>query len=502
MGGSALADVPEALDVLVVGAGFSGICAGIKLREQGIRRFVIVDKGSGIGGTWWENTYPGAACDIPSHLYAFSFEPNPNWSAMFAQQPEIQTYLEHCVTKYDLGSHIRFGMELEALTFNDATALWRASFADGSELWARHVISGTGGLHRPFVPEFVGSFAGPSMHTAQWQRDFDHAGKRIAVIGTAASAVQVIPELAKTAAHIVVMQRTANWVAPRNDFAFSDRQKRWFKRLPVVQRLFRLAIFLRLDLGLYPIVVNPRARARRADDVAKYLRSAVTDPQQQRALAPQYELGCRRILISDDYYAALSRDHVELVTTPIDRFDDNAVVTSDGQRREVDAVVYATGFDIQGQFSAVEVTGRGGVRLADVWSEAAAAYRGVMVPEFPNFFMTTGPNTGVGTTSVVFMIETTVRWIVAAITATGPHRTVAPTQPAFAAFNAQIQAALSETVWATDCTSWYKRPDGVIETLYPYNARTFRRSMRRVKWTDLVLDTAPPYVSVGAAAKR
>jgi len=477
------------LDALVIGVGFSGICAGIKLRETGITNFRIYDKAQGIGGTWWDNVYPGAACDVPSHLYCFSFEPNPDWSRLFSPQPEIQQYAEHCVDKYGLRPHIEFGREVESMDFDDALGLWCTAFTNGAPAWSRFIIAGMGGLHKPMWPDIPGrsDFAGAAMHTAKWDRDFDPAGKRIAVIGSAASAIQAVPALAKSAAQVTLFQRTANYIAPRNDLEYSDRQKRRFARNHLWARLYRWLIFMRLELFVYPIIGRRWYRTSRAKGVINFMRRAVRKPALHDALAPHFELGCKRILISDDFYPSLNRDNVSLVTAGIDRIAVDGVVDALGNLHRADAIVFATGFDIDGQFHGMDVTGANGIGLRDVWKDRVEAYRGVMVAGFPNFFMTTGPNTGVGTTSVIFMIEQTVGWIMRCIGDLKPGETVTPREAAQRAYNDEIQALLGETVWATGCKSWYKREDGRIETLVPYNARRFRREMKTVRADDLIL---------------
>jgi len=484
---------PDAtLEVLVIGAGFSGLCAGIKLRERGITSFRIVDKADGIGGTWWDNVYPGAACDVPSHFYCFSFEPNPNWTRLYSPQPEILQYMEHCADKYGLRPHIDLGREVAGLAFDDKHGLWRTTFADGAVLWSRFVIIGTGGLHRPMWPDIPGRdlFQGTAMHTALWDRDFDPTGKSILVIGSAASAIQVVPELAKTAKKVTLFQRTPNYIAPRKDVEYSDRQKRRFARNKLWARLYRWLIFMRLETWVYPIIMKERHRRKRAAEVKAHMRKEVADEALHAALEPDYELGCKRILISDDFYQALNLDNVELVTEAIDRITESGLTDKSGREHPADAIVFATGFDIESQFRALDVTGSNGVTLRDLWRDKVEAYRGVMVAGFPNYFMTTGPNTGVGTTSVIFMIEQTVGWIMQCIEKVKAGETVEATEAAQRGYNAEIQGLLGETVWASGCSSWYKRDDGRIETLVPYNARRFRKEMRQVHWEDLAVRSA------------
>lgn len=472
-------DARSALEVLIIGAGFAGLCAAIELDAAGRSRFLVVDKAHGLGGTWWHNRYPGATCDIASHLYCYSFEPNPNWSHLFSPQAEIQAYLEHCATKYEIRHRLRLGVEVQALAFDAASRIWRVS-TDGDEIHARHIINATGGLHKPLVPHFNGAqkFAGVQMHTAQWRDEVELKGKRIAVIGSAASAIQVIPALAREAHAVTIFQRTPNYIAPRRDYAYSAQQKRRFQQRPRWAQLYRQLLFLRGELLLWPVIKHKRFRQKVTKAILKYLHTKIDEPALRARLQPDYELGCKRILVSDDYYDALRKPNVELVTDPIERFDQTRLHTRDGNTYDADIVVYATGFDLPGHWHSIDVTGAHGQRLRDVWSAHAHAYRGVMVAGFPNYYMTTGPNTGVGTTSIVYMIEHAVRYILRCIEQAGPHGTVDVTQGAQSTYNHQLNAELATTVWATGCSSWYKREDGRIETLFPRNARQWARLMQ------------------------
>ena len=482
----------DVLDVLILGAGFGGICAAIKLRETGIDNIRILEKASGIGGTWWHNTYPGAACDIPSHLYCYSFEPNPNWSRKFATQPEIQAYLEHCVDKYDVRRHIQLNTEVRTFEFDEQHSVWQAQLAEGDTIIARHVIFATGGLHLPAFPDISGmaAFNGPSMHSAEWDHSVNFAGKRVAVIGSAASAIQLIPELAKVAAHVDVFQRTPNYIAPRNDRAFTAREKARFARWPWLNRLYRRMIFLRGEFIIFPIVKTKRKsgwRERAEKMLRRHIRGSVSDPKLREAMIPGFPLGCKRILIADNFYNALNRQNVDLVTAGIDRIESDAVVTRDGDRYPADILVYATGFDLENYMRKTEVIGSKGKKLSERWADKPQAYKGGFIPGMPNFYMTTGPNTGVGTTSVVFMIEAQIGLILQAIETAGADHLIEVTEKANDRYNREIRDALQETVWAGDCQSWYKRPDGEITTLYPYNARSYQQDHKHLVREDFTL---------------
>ena len=487
-------------EVLVIGTGFSGLCAAIKLKDRGLEDFVVVDKASGIGGTWLANRYPGAACDVPSHLYSFSFAPNPNWSHIYSRQPAILDYMHNVAERFDLNPHIQLGVEVLETVFDEAKGRWTIYYRDcaeeGARLWvtARFIINGMGGLHRPSFPAIPGRdrFAGKAMHTAQWDTDYDLSGKRVAVVGSAASAVQLIPKVAKAAAQVDIYQRTPNFIAPRRDRAYRPWERRLFSLLPFTAKLHRAAIFWRLDLLLFPLVKRPRVRARGARQLRRFITAVVRDKALQKALTPEYELGCKRILISDDFFPALNRENVDLLTTGIDSMDECGIVDGAGVHRPYDLIVYATGFSIQEQFFGLNAVGRRGVTLSEVWAEGVQAHRGVMLAGFPNYFLTTGPNTGVGTTSVIFMIERTTDWIMQAIDRARKTGSTLDVKPAAQhAYNDRITKELDETVWASGCDSWYKSPNGRIEVLYPGNATMFAREMRRPNFDELILETRP-----------
>lgn len=477
------------LEVLILGAGFGGVCAAIKLRERGIDNIRIYEKAAGIGGTWWHNTYPGAACDIASHLYCYSFEPNPDWSRKFSPQPEIQAYIERCADKYDVRRHIQLNTAVEEFRFDDQRNLWVAQLASGTAVAARHVIFATGGLHLPAFPDIPGmdDFQGPTMHSAEWDHSVDFGGKRVAVIGSAASAIQLIPELAKVAGHLDVYQRTPNYIAPRNDRDFSAREKARFARLPWLNRMYRQSLFLRGEYVLFPVVKSKgrsRWRNRLEAFIKRHIRSSLHDRDTAEAMTPQFPLGCKRILIADNFYTAMNRPNVKLVADGISRIVADGVITADDKKHPADIIVYATGFDMEKYMRKTEVVGPGGVKLSELWADMPTAYKGAFIPGMPNFYMTTGPNTGVGTTSVVYMIEAQLQLILQAIQAAGSDKLIQVSELANKRYNKKIRADLQQTVWAGDCQSWYKRPDGEIASLYPYNARTFMKDHRQLALQD------------------
>lgn len=471
------------LDVLVIGAGFAGIGAAIKLLEKGVTNFKVFDKADGIGGAWWHNRYPGAACDVPSHFYCYSFEPNPEWSRLHAPQAEIQAYIEHCAEKYGVMPHVEFGRKITCLSWNRNRSLWSAIFADGDTVEARFVINGMGALHEPKIPDFPGAdkFAGETMHTACWNQDFDPAGKRIAVIGSAASAIQAVPELAKTADMVHLFQRTPNYIAPRNDFAYSDEQRAQFRRDPEAMRAERERIFNEGETRLWPLIIDQASRDKTRELLKLYLGSQVRNRKYREALTPGFDVGCKRLLFSDDFLASLNEDNVELVTDAITGLTAEGILTEDGSERPVDAIVYATGFDIESHQRSIDIRGENGLSLSDAWKGGAQAYLSVLLPEFPNYFMTTGPNSGVATTSVVFMIEQALDWIIRCIDMAGRDGVVTVTPEAMAGYNRDIDGRLANTVWVTGgCKSWYHSAEGRVETLFPGNANDYRRQMSEI----------------------
>ncbi len=483
-------DEQDVLDVLVIGAGFSGVCAGIKLLEAGIDNFRIVEKSEGIGGTWYDNTYPGVACDVPSHFYCYSFAPNPNWSRVYSPGGEIREYIERCVNKYGVGPYIVNGARVLELRLDEQAALWQADFEDGRRALARHVVNGAGGLHKPSIPEFRGrqSFAGHAMHTASWNHSVELANRHIAVIGSAASAIQVIPEVAKVAASVTVFQRTPNYIVPRGDRAFTDAEKRRFGRWPWLQRLYRWSIYKRMDWLLYPITKKGSLRGRYLGrKVIRHMHESVADPELQARLEPDFAMGCKRILLSDDLFAALNCHNVDVVPERIDRIEPAGIRTADGKLHAADVIVFATGFDIDGHIRSINVVGQGGRSLHEVWGDNQEAYNGCCVAGFPNYWMVTGPNTGVGTTSVVFMVEQMIAYILKLVCAAGPGMLISVRPAVQHAYNRELQAELADSVWASGCKSWYITKSGKITTLYPRSAAAFRRQMRKVRFDDFEL---------------
>ncbi|HJX85882.1 MAG TPA: NAD(P)/FAD-dependent oxidoreductase, partial [Candidatus Angelobacter sp.] len=401
------------LDVLIVGAGFSGLGMAINLLEAGTTSFLIIEKADDIGGTWYVNQYPGCACDIPSHLYSFSFDRNPEWSRMYARREEIQDYLKSCVERYGLASYIRVNTAMRSAVWDGSAALWRVTTAAGAEFQARVLVSAVGALHVPLYPKIKGmeKFAGPAFHSTDWDASVQLEGKRVAVVGTGASAIQFVPEIAPAAEKLYVFQRTPPWIVPKGDFAIPERWRKRFRKVPPLGWLFRKALFLRYDLRVFSFLKKGWLRKRAEEMARRHIQAQVPDPSLRARLTPSYEFGCKRVLISNDYYPALQRSNVELVTDGIAEVREHSIVTQDGKEREVDVLIYGTGFRASEPLHDVRIVGRDGVDLAQAWRERISAFLGVTVSGFPNFFMLLGPNTGLGHNSVVLMSEAQVGYV-------------------------------------------------------------------------------------------
>ena len=477
------------LDVVILGAGMSGLCMAIKLREAGINRFEIIEKNSDVGGTWHENTYPGACCDVPSTLYSFSFEPNPDWSRTYSPQIEIKRYFEHCADKYALRPHIRFNCEAVSADYQQDDGHWVVTLANGEQLCSRILISGIGQLNRPNIPHFDGAeqFKGEAFHSARWNHDLDLNGKRIAVIGSAASAIQLIPHLAKQAEQLYVYQRSASYIIPRGDKAYSATAKRLFRKFPWTQKVLRLYYYLRQDYFTFGAMLAGSLRGKIIKWMtSQYLNASISNPDLRAVLRPDYPLGCKRVLVSDDFYQAFEEDGAEVVTSPISGMNSEGVITNDSIKRPVDVIVYATGFQATDFLVPLTVHGENGVELNAVWRDGAEAHRGVALAGFPNFYMLYGPNTNLGHSSIIYMVEKQVGYLMQCITKTLKEdlRSLQPTTDAQQAFNTRMQSALADTVWGGDCGSWYKNASGKIINNWPYTTTRFGREMKTVDFDE------------------
>jgi cation diffusion facilitator CzcD-associated flavoprotein CzcO len=480
----------ETLSAVVVGAGFSGLCAGVQLRRAGIFDFVILEKAARVGGTWRENTYPGAACDVPSHLYSFSFEPNPRWSRSYGGQAEILEYLEHCADKYGLRPHIRFGQCVEQARFDEAAGVWHVTTGAGDHLTARSLVLGNGALHLPQLPNISGldTFTGTQFHSARWDHRFDLRGKRVAVIGTGASAIQFVPQIAPQVDRLDLYQRTPPWIVPKIDRAMSAVEQWLFDRIPATHWLRRTGIYWRMESRVVGFAFAPKVNELLEKIGLRYLAREVADPVLRAKLTPDYRFGCKRVLISNNYYEALQRPNVDLITAPIETVTPRGVRTSDGTEREVDAIIYGTGFRATEYLSAIRIIGKGGIELNTEWRSSLRNYLGIAVSGFPNLFLLMGPNTGLGHNSMIFMIEAQARYAVDAIQAIRKRGlSYIDVRPDIEeAFRSELARKMKNTVWSTGCQSWYKSPDGVV-FLWPGATFDYWWRTRRVDLDDYVM---------------
>jgi cation diffusion facilitator CzcD-associated flavoprotein CzcO len=456
-------------EVVILGAGMSGLCAAMQLQREGLADFVILERSAGLGGTWWDNRYPGAHVDVPAPLYSFSFEPNPRWTRRFAAAPEIQAYMQHCAEKHGLLPRIRFGTRITRAVFDEAGGRWTIETEDGPRYSARFFVCSTGPLSQPRFPDIPGleAFRGRLLHSAHWDPAFDVRGQRVAVIGTGSSAAQLVPVLAEGAAQLLLFQRTANWVLPRPDRPY-NRLDRLLAKLPPYTSLVRAFWYRLLEWSRRGFDEGTLVRRSLLRTAARHLRHQVRDPTLRAKLEPSYPLGCKRLVYSNDFYPALTRPNVELVTDAIGRIGAHGIVTADGREREIDALVCATGFDTTHLLSSLEVRGRGGRTLAEAWRDGPEAYRGVAVAGFPNLFLLLGPNTGTGHTSTLLYIEPEVRFAIRCMQRVrrGGHRWIDVKDEAMHEHNRVLQARLQGTVW-TACRSWYRTDSGKIVALWP-----------------------------------
>lgn len=450
---------PTRLDVLVVGAGFSGIAIGVELLRAGIGSFRMLDRGDGPGGTWRDNVYPGAACDVASHLYSFSFEPNPAWSRHFSPQAEIRDYLHHCIGKYRLAPHIECRREVTHARFDAAGGRWEIRTRGGRDYSARALVLANGPLSNPRSPDVpgLGTFGGERFHSARWPAGWSAAGKSVAVIGTGASAIQIVPELAREAARLTVFQRTPPWILPRHDGPIPPALRRAFARHPWLHRAYRDWLYWRYESRAVGFTVHRSLLAPGRLMALAHLRRQVRDPALRRVLTPDYAIGCKRVLLSDDYYPALQKPHVALETAGIERVTAAGIVTRDGREHAFDAIVLATGFAATEYLSTLDVRGSDGRRLAAPGEPLPVAYLGITVAGFPNLFLLMGPNTGLGHNSMVFMIEAQARYArqaIAALLGRG-HGSLEVREDLARRFQRRIESRLERSVWNSGCNSWY-----------------------------------------------
>lgn len=472
--------------ILILGAGFSGVGMGIRLKQAGIESFTILERADDVGGTWRDNHYPGAACDVHSHLYSYGFEQNPEWSRAFGKQPEIQSYILDLAERHDIYRHVRFNTEVTGARFDEDTGLWTVDTEDGASLQARVVVSAVGALADPSYPDIPGleDFQGKLMHTSRWDPDVDLRGKRVGVIGTGASAIQVVPTIAPEVGELKVFQRTPPWVIPKFDRAMSEWEKFAFRHVPGLLSARRIALYWMYEFLNGPMIISAQPWLKRlgADWGKRHIAKSIKDPELRRKLTPDYEFGCKRVLISNDYYPALARDNVELVDGGVARLTGKGAVDAAGNEHELDVIISATGFDVPSAGAPVPIQGRDGLDLDTVWSQGAEAYKGITVSGFPNLFFLLGPNTGPGHTSVLAYTEKQMDYTVQAIQTLQKRdlKYVDVKQSVQDAFNKDLHARMENTVWLKGgCSSWYLAPSGKNTTLYPDFNFKYRLSVRR-----------------------
>jgi cation diffusion facilitator CzcD-associated flavoprotein CzcO len=491
----------QATDVLIIGTGFGGLTMAIKLLEAGFDDVLIIEKAADVGGTWRDNTYPGCACDVPSHLYSLSFAPKADWSRMYPRQPELLAYTRGVVEAHGLRRKIRFNTALQEAVWDETAMVWRVTTSSGL-ISARVVVSGAGGLHIPALPKLPGleRFEGNAFHSAQWDHGYDLAGKRVAVVGTGASAIQFVPQIAPNVARLDLYQRTPAWVIPKPDRAFSAAEKKLFKLAPY-RLAFRNYLFWLHELRVLAFLGNQRALQLGTRLALGHLRKSISDPALRTKLTPDYKIGCKRIMLSNDYYPALARPNVEVITDGIAEVRAHSIVDAQGVERAVDAIIFGTGFQVTTAYKHTKITGAGGVELASLWDETGMeAYRGIAVSGFPNYFMLLGPHTGLGHNSLVIMIEAQVRYIVDALKKLRRRggRAIDVDPAVQRRFIADLQARLAGTVWQDGgCESWYKDAHGRVSTIWPGSAAAYKKAVRAADLRDYaVLATQAPKLSV------
>ena len=474
--------------VVIIGAGFGGLGMAIKLKAQGQGDIVIIEKGGDVGGCWRDNTYPGAACDVPSHLYSFSFERYYPWSRRFAPQSEIFAYQQHCARKYDVYRHMRFNTEVAKASFDEAQGVWAITLTNDETIFARILITATGQLNQPAYPKMPGihDFKGAHFHSARWDHSVDLKGKTVAVIGTGASAIQFVPEVAKVAGKVMLFQRSAAHVLAKPDRAYTEREHRMLKRFPITQTLDRLKIYIANEARVLGFTSLQKAMALFEWQFKQQLKKFIKDPELREKLTPDYPIGCKRILMSNDYYPALAQDHVEVINQGISEVTATGVVDSEGKHHDVDVIIYGTGFQATDFLTPMTITGRDGIALNDAWKDGAEAYLGISVNGFPNLFMLYGPNTNLGHNSIIYMLESQIHYVQQCIAAIDSQklRSLEVRSLVQTNFNDRVQSKISDTVWNKGCHSWYKTESGKNTNNWPGFTFNYRRQTEKLDLND------------------
>ncbi|MEV0677931.1 NAD(P)/FAD-dependent oxidoreductase [Actinosynnema sp. NPDC050436] len=482
--------------VLVVGTGFAGLGMAIELKRTGERDFVVLEKAGDLGGTWRDNSYPGCACDVPSHMYSYSFELNPKWSRMFAKQPEIWDYLKRIADKYRLRDHIRFNTKVSGAKWDEGAKVWHVKTEGGDTYTAKAVVAGVGALHIPNIPNLPGidEFEGKAFHSAQWDHDYDLKGKKVAVVGTGASAIQFVPQIADDVEKLTLFQRTPPWILPKTDRSINTWEQKLFRAVPATQRLYRNFVYWMRESNVLGFAVNPKIMEFAQKIAKRHMHSQVRDPRLRAKLTPDYTMGCKRVLISNDYYPALQKRAVTLNTDGIAEVKAHSIVDKAGVEHEVDAIIYGTGFHVVDSFDYLDIQGKGGKDLAKSWKQKGIeTYYGITVSGFPNLFFLLGPNTGLGHNSVIFMIESQIRYVRQCLNLLDRHRAdeldVRPDVQA--RFNRQLHKKLTKGVWTQGgCTSWYLDAQGINRSVWPGATWRYWMRTKNVKAEDFTLTRA------------
>ncbi len=474
--------------IVIIGSGFGGLGMAIQLKKAGFHQFTILEKAGGVGGTWRDNTYPGAACDVQSHLYSYSFEPKHDWSRKFSPQKEILGYMEHCVQKYGLKSHLRFHSEVREAAFDSQRNEWTVTLADGESLCANVLITATGQLNQPAWPDIPGmdQFAGKIFHSARWDHDYDLADKRVAVIGTGASAIQFVPEIARQVKSLTLFQRSAAWVLTKPDRRFTRLEHNLFRYMPGWDRLYRAMIYWKNESRALAFTRFNGLLELFARQARQEARKQVTDPDKLRHIIPDYQIGCKRILISNEWYPAINRPNVSLVTNGIDHIDSRGILDRDGTHHPADAIIFGTGFKASEFLSPMKITGRSGITLNQAWQDGAAAFKGITVSGFPNLFMLYGPNTNLAHNSIVYMLESQFRYVISALNTLKkyPGSAMDVRKERQDRFTSVIQGGLKGSVWDSGCTSWYLDANGKNTVNWPGFTFSYRFATRQADTTD------------------
>ncbi len=476
----------EDFPIIIIGGGFGGLCLGVRLKAAGIHSFTILEKSDTLGGVWRDNTYPGAACDVPSRFYSLSFEQDWDWSARFGYQAEILRYLNHCAEKYSITEHVQFNTKVDDARFDDSTGTWIVNIAEGKTMRARALVSAVGLFNQLTYPDIKGrdSFAGPAFHSAQWRHDVDLKGKRIAVIGTGASAIQFVPEIAKVAGKLHVCQRSPQYIQPK-DTGIPEDKKSWVHDTPVWRRVERMRIYNEMEGGSGRRYNDDLAAAAR-DVWLQHLAREVPDPEKRRKLTPTYPFGCKRMLQSNNYYPAMMQDNVDVVDVPVVEITQNGICLKDGTVHEVDVIIYGTGFKPAAFLPTIDIYGLNNFNLKESWKDGAEAYLGISVNGCPNFFMMYGPNTNAAA-SIIYMLEHQAEYIVQCVERLReqPGAWMHVRADVQRGFNEKAHERLSLSVVARDsCLSYFKLPSGKIVTQWPWGMKDYHARTMSVDFSE------------------